>query len=187
MKKVTRYNIKNSAKLGIEIIKVDKVEDVIEFFNILSETTKRHQFSSFTLTYFVKQFELLRESEFNLYLARYGKKYISGALINTYNHIGYYSHGGSLMDRQLQKFGASYLLHWHIIKDLKQRGFKTYNMWGVVPEKASVANGMRGVSDFKKRFGGQQIDYIGGLDIPTNNRYIIQRMVEFFIYRKERY
>lgn len=187
MKKVTRYNIKNSAKSGIEIIKANSEEEVIEFFNILTDTTKRHSFASFSLTYFVKQFQELKDSEFNLYLAKYGNKFISGALINTYNHTGYYSHGGSLADKQLQKYGASYLLHWEIIKDLKQRGFNKYNMWGVVPENINVKNGMKGVSEFKRKFGGYELDYVGGLDVQANPLYLVQRIAEGFIYKNDRY
>lgn len=187
MKKVARYNIRNSAKAGIQVVKAKTVDEVKEFFNILCSTTKRHEFASFNEDYFLKQFEALKNSMFNLYLAKLENQFISAALINTYNQTGYYSHGGSLNSKELQKYGASYLLHWEIIKDLKQRGFKTYNMWGIVPENLSVNNGMQGVSDFKKRFGGKEIDYVGGLDVKVNQMYTLQRLSESYIYKKDRY
>ena len=186
MKKVARYNIRNSAKAGIVVEKANSVEQVKEFYKILSSTTQRHDFASFSEEYFIKQFENIG-SMFNLYLAKFNGQYISGALVNTYGTTGYYSHGGSLNNKELQKYGASYLLHWEVIKDLKKNGFSTYNMWGIVPEGKSVNNGMQGVSEFKKRFGGQEIDYVGGLDIPVNVNYKLQRLMETYIYRKDRY
>jgi len=186
MKKVARYNIRNSAKAGIIVEKASSLEQVEEFYKILTSTTQRHDFASFSKEYFIKQFENIG-SMFNLYLAKLNGQYISGALINTYNNTGYYSHGGSLNNKELQKYGASYLLHWEVIKDLKNNGFSTYNMWGIVPEGKSVNNGMQGVSDFKKRFGGKEIDYVGGLDIPVNSNYKLQRLMETYIYRKDRY
>lgn len=187
MKKVARYNIRNSAKAGIQVVRAKSTHEVKHFFNILSTTTKRHEFTSFNEDYFLKQFELLKDSMFNLYLAKIGNQFISAALINTYDQTGYYSHGGSLNSKELQKYGASYLLHWEIIKDLKQRGFKTYNMWGIVPESMEVNNGMQGVSDFKKRFGGKEVNYVGGLDVKVNKLYTLQRLSEKFIYKKDRY
>jgi len=187
MKKVARYNIRNSAKAGILVVKAQTVEDVKEFFNILNSTTKRHDFASFSESYFLKQFEALNNSIFNLYLAKLDNQFVSAALVNNYNQTGYYSHGGSLNNKELQKYGASYLLHWEVIKDLKQRGFKTYNMWGIVPEEKQVNNGMQGVSDFKKRFGGMEIDYVGGLDVKVNAMYTLQRLSEQYIYRNDRY
>lgn len=187
MKKVARYNIRNSVKVGIKVEKASTLEQVKEFYKILNSTTQRHDFASFSEDYFIKQFEYLKNSMFNLYLAKLNGQYISGALINTYNNIGYYSHGGSVNNKEIQKYGASYLLHWEIIKDLKQKGFVTYNMWGIIPEGKSVNNGMKGVSEFKKRFGGSEFDYVGGLDIPTSANYKLQRLMEAYIYRKDRY
>lgn len=187
MKKVARYNIRSSEKVGIEIIKATKEEHVIEFVKILNQTTQRHNFKSFSQNYFINQFNSLNNNLFNLYLAKYKDRFISAALINTYNSTGYYSHGGSLNDKETQKYGASYLLHWFIIKDLKQNGFDKYNMWGVIPDGMKVDNGMQGVSEFKKRFGGIEKDYVGGLDLPSNPMYFIQRLAEKYIYRKDRY
>lgn len=187
LKKVARYNIRSSYKAGIEIEKVESIDKVKEFYSILEGTTQRHKFASFNEDYFFKQFELLNNNLLSLYLAKKDGKYISGALINTYNNIGYYSHGGSVQDKELQKYGASYLLHWEIIKDLKSKGFTKYNMWGVLPEGSEINNGMKGVSEFKRRFGGKQIDLVGGLEIPASNKYKIQRLFEYFIYKKDRY
>lgn len=187
LKKVARYNIKSSIKAGITVENVNSIEGIKEFYKIISATTTRQNFSTYQIDYFINQYTQLKNSGLKLYLAKYNNQYISGALINTYNNIGYYSHGGSINNKEIQKFGASYLLHWKIIEDLKNNGYKIYNMWGVVPENVKTNSTMNGVSDFKKRFGGAQINYVGGLDIKSNLKYYLQRAVEYFVYKKDRY
>ena len=186
LKKVTRYNVRSSEKAGIEVEKISDVKQIDDFYEILSTTFKRHGFASFSKEYFVEQFNLLEEKGMcNLYLTKYNDKYISGALINIYGDTAYYSHGGSVNDKELQKFGASYLLHWEIIKDLKKIGIEKYNMWGVVPEDSN--HPMSGVSDFKRKFPGEEIDLVGGLDLPNGWKYKIQRLAEWWSYRNDRY
>lgn len=192
MKKVARYNIKKSSEVGFKVMQTESVEDINNFYAILSETFRRQQFTSFGKEYFIKQFEQLYSKGLCKVFLCYkkgekGKKFVSAALINVFNKKAFYSHGGSLSDPEAQKYGASYLLHWEIIKSLKELGIEKYNMWGVVPEGMNVKSGMKGVSDFKKRFGGYQIDYVGALDLPNRFMYSIQRLAEYFIYRKDRY
>ena len=47
----------------------------------------------------------------------------------------YYLGGSSIEHREKM---APYLLHWNIIKDAKQRGFRYYDFWGTA---APAANG----------------------------------------------
>jgi len=193
MKKVARYNIKKSEEAGIKIVKINDRELLKEFSDILMATTKRHNFSSYDEKYFLNQFDNLNKVGMcDIFLAKYKEKYISGALINSYNKIGYYSHGGSLQDQVLQKYGASYLLHWEIIKYLKTKDFKKYNMWGILPEslnpKIKQRLPLQGVSDFKKRFGGYEKNYIGPLETYTNIlKYSFQSFYDLYTYKNDRY
>jgi lipid II:glycine glycyltransferase (peptidoglycan interpeptide bridge formation enzyme) len=52
---------------------------------------------------------------------------------------------------------ANYLLKWASIAGFKERGFATYDMWG-------LATG--GIAQFKEGFGGRQVDYVGARDLP---------------------
>lgn len=187
MKKVARYNIRSSEKFGIKVSKIQSRSEVEKFYSILSETQSKKNFSTHSIDYFFKQYDqLYAHSMMDIYFAMYQDKIISTALINKYNETGSYTHGGSINSKEFQKYGASYLLHWEIIKDLKKQGFNSYNMWGVLPE--GVNNQMSGVSDFKKRFGGETLNLVGGFELRGNGlRTTIQTIMEYFVYKKERY
>jgi len=190
MKKVARYNIKQSEKAGIEIVQaskqLNKEELVKEFYKILEETTKRQGFASFDWLYFQKQSEIIVLGKgCELFLAKYNGQFVSGAWINYSDDTVSYTHGGSIHNPEIQKFGASYLLHWTIIKHSKALGKKFYNMWGVVPD--GVEAPLKGVSDFKKRFGGRIIENIGGFEVTSNFlNGTINRFYDTWVYRNDR-
>ncbi|MFS8131371.1 MAG: lipid II:glycine glycyltransferase FemX [Candidatus Dojkabacteria bacterium] len=191
MKKVARYNIKQSEKAGITIVQTstqeNKDELVKEFYKILEETTKRQGFASFDWLYFQKQSEILGLGNgCELFLAKYNGQYVSGAWVNYSEDTVSYTHGGSIHNPEIQKFGASYLLHWTIIKHSKNMGKKFYNMWGVVPDEVTDAP-LKGVSDFKKRFGGQMIENIGGFEVTNGGLpNLINRSYDWWVYRNDR-
>lgn len=185
--KVARYNIKKSKEAGFEVIKVKTNKEFENFLEILFDTFVRKNFATYGKEYFEKQFEMLNGDLSHIFLTKYKGRYLSAALINTYNQNASYAHGGSINDAESQKFGATYLLQWEIIKFLKQNNFKTYNLWGILPDYVQ-SHPMKGVSDFKKRFGGDNVSYVGGLDIYANLfRYSMNRLLDFYAYRNDRY
>ncbi|MEO6729052.1 MAG: peptidoglycan bridge formation glycyltransferase FemA/FemB family protein [Candidatus Dojkabacteria bacterium] len=196
MKKVARYNIKQSEKAGITIIKASEQSNtdelVKEFYKILEETTKRQGFASFDWLYFQKQSEILGlGKDCELFLAKYNGQYVSGAWVNYSEDTVSYTHGGSVHNPEIQKFGASYLLHWTVIKHSKNMGKKFYNMWGVVPNDelriTNASHPLRGVSDFKMRFGGQLIENIGGFEVTNGGlSNLINRSYDWWVYRNDR-
>ena len=48
---------------------------------------------------------------------------------------------------------ANYLLKWEAIRSSRERGFTTYDMWGVAHP---------GIEQFKSGFGGRKVVYVGG-------------------------
>jgi len=58
-------------------------------------------------------------------------------------------------------------------------------MWGVVPD--GVEAPLKGVSDFKKRFGGRIIENIGGFEVTSNFlNGTINRFYDTWVYRNDR-
>jgi peptidoglycan pentaglycine glycine transferase (the first glycine) len=196
MSKSTRYNINKTLKSGIEIIQAETLEDVKAFSDLMNETTNRKSFGNFDYEYFKKQFETLNpKGVTRIFLAKYQGKFLAGALINFYKETSYYTHGCSTSDSELQKLRAPYLLQWEIIKFAKAEGYKKYNMWGILPEQNLQLktqnlkhSSMVGVSDFKKSFGGYEVNYVGPLEVYINPiKYNIHRLLDYFIYKKDRY
>jgi lipid II:glycine glycyltransferase (peptidoglycan interpeptide bridge formation enzyme) len=54
---------------------------------------------------------------------------------------------------------ANYLLKWSAIADFATEGCRIYDMWG-------LATG--GIRQFKEGFGGDEIEYVGAVDLPLN-------------------
>jgi peptidoglycan pentaglycine glycine transferase (the first glycine) len=52
---------------------------------------------------------------------------------------------------------ANYLLKWEAIRRAREQGAATYDLWGLVHP---------GIAHFKAGFGGREIRYIGGFELP---------------------
>ncbi len=189
----TRYNINRSSRSELELVKATTIEEVKAFSDLMNETTQRKGFGNYDFEYFKKQFDALNPKGMtDIFLARYRAKYISGALINYYNETAYYTHGASTSDRTMSKLRSPYFLQWEIMKYAKEKGFRKYNMWGILPkslpENKKAKNPMNGVSEFKRSFGGKEINYVGPMEIYNDNlRYLLHRAIDFWSYRKDRY
>jgi lipid II:glycine glycyltransferase (peptidoglycan interpeptide bridge formation enzyme) len=54
---------------------------------------------------------------------------------------------------------ANYLLKWHAMMELREEGYRTYDMWG-------IAN--TGIRQFKEGFGGDEVRYVGARELPVS-------------------
>ena len=170
------------------MVRVESDEQVKEFSKLMKETTNRKNFSNFDYRYFKEELHLLGKDEMcEIYLVKYKDNYLAGCLINYYKDTAYYTHGCSTSDSNLSKLRAPYFLQWEMIKKSKERGYKKYNMWGVYPSSMTKKGPLSGVSEFKRSLGGYEINLIGGLDYGKSIRYKLQRIVDWYIYRNERY
>ena len=115
-----------------------------------------------------------------IYVAYYEDKPIGGALMNWYNGWVNYAHGGSTSDKELAKLGGPYLLHYEIMTEAIEKGFTTYNFWGIVPGQ--------GFSMFKKKFPGELVQYVGPFEVGSGKiGYMINRLYDWWMFRGERY
>lgn len=188
MNKSTRYNINKGTKSGISFKKALSLDEVRRFGKLMSETTARKGFSNFETNYFEKQFESLNsKSLVDLFYAEIDNEMLAGVWINYHNDTAYYTHGASTSKLSYSKLRAPYPLQWFVMTSLKSTGYKKYNMWGVLPERVT-SHSQSGVSSFKKSFGGQEINLIGPFEVGRFSlKYLLQRLLEFFIFRKDRY
>ncbi len=162
MRKTTRYLIRQAIKLGVE---VEISQNIDAFLRLYERTTVRHHFIPH---------KGIRE-EYSIYtknkqgillLGKYRREVLSGALIIFFGNQAIYHHGASLAS----KIPASYLLQWVAIQEARKRKLKFYNFGGIAPPNVP-RHPWRGLSLFKRGFGGEEIHFIHAHDLPTSPLY----------------
>ena len=75
-------------------------------------------------------------------------------------------HGGN--NSKLMSLNANYLLYYEIIKDANNEGFKIVDLFGTCGiSNKDPSNPIYGIHSFKKRLGGEYIEFIGEFDFVT--------------------
>lgn len=172
MRKTTRYEIRRADKEGISIFSTRDPKYLSEFFSLYESTSTRHGFVPHTGIR--EEFELFaKKNQAVLYLGSFEGKTVAAAIILYYGTQAIYHHGASIQS----KIPASYRLQWEAIMDAKKRGMKVYNFWGIAPEN-SPKHPWRGITLFKKGFGGHELEYVHAMDLPLSPLYMIPRFIE---------
>jgi len=196
MKQKGRYNIKKALKNGIKINKTKDPEskEFEEFWKLTRETTKRDNFSSNPKNYYFNLLKFLNSKNIETYLysASFENKIISSAICVFYKNKATYYYGAS--SNKYRNLMAPYLLQWEMIKDAKEKNMKIYDFLGVSPsyyeengnyiindsfnrikfkKKEAVENYLNkhhfsGITEFKTKFGGEIINYMGSCDLIYN-------------------
>lgn len=169
MKPKGRYNIKVAERHGVT---VESSKDVSPFFDLLKKTGNRDGFGIHTESYYQKFLETFGDNA-QLLLAKFEGQVIAGGLFVYLDDWGIYYYGAS--DNQHRNVMAPYLIQWTAIKESKQRGCTNYDFLGIAPDD-SKNHPWTGVTDFKKKFGGQVVSY-------PSAQEIVLRPFWHFLYR----
>jgi len=170
MKQKTRYNLRLAEKKGVKIcISRDHGNDFSKFWNLVEETSKRNGIVSHNREYYLKMLETLNAESGDiknrlfsrLYLAEYGGRIIASNIVLFFSDLCIYLHGASSdADRNVM---APYLLQWKQILDAKELGCGKYDFWGISADGEKES--WRGITRFKKGFGGFEKKYAGSFDL----------------------
>ena len=167
MRKTTRYEIKRAQKLGVRIVKENNLN---EFFELYEKTSDRQGFVRHTgIREEVKTFG----DDAAIFNAIFEKKILASAIILFWGDQAIYHHGASIPS----KVSASYLVQWEAIREAKKRGKKLYNFWGIAPED-NANHPWRGITLFKKGFGGREMEFMHAQDYPVSPLYILPKTIE---------
>jgi lipid II:glycine glycyltransferase (peptidoglycan interpeptide bridge formation enzyme) len=182
MRKTTRYLIRRGLKnKDLKVSQSQNIKDLEIFNQIYQETAKHHKFIPFSFEYLKKEFEaFLPDNQVSLFLARYKKETIAGAVIVFWQGRAFYHHGASL--KKYPKIPASYLIQWEAICQAKKRDCKLYNFWGIADISSKSSRSSRhpwaGLSLFKQGFGGYKKEYLRTQDYILSNKYWLNYLVE---------
>ncbi len=159
--KSTRYNIRYAERAGVVIKKSD---DVDSFFELLRSTKKRKDFRSYPRNYFKK---MMAMPDTELFLAQYKGEIVAGLILFYFGDTAIFMH--SAFDYRHRKIKAPALMRFEAMKRALERGCKRCDFRGIDEKR------MPGVTKFKKGFGGREISYPKGKDIPL-------KRIPYFLY-----
>lgn len=152
MKSKGRYNIRVAEKHGVQVVQEKSVDD---FFTLLQKTTARDGFAGHPKSYYEKMLESLGEN-CTLFVARQDSKPLAAIIVTFGGDTATYYFGAS--DHEFRHLMAPYLLQFEALKIAKERGCRFYDFLGVAPEN-SEKHHLAGVSNFKRKFGGEYTEY----------------------------
>lgn len=172
MRKTIRYEVKHGQKEGVEVFSTTDPKNLSAFFDLYAQTSTRQGFVPHNGIR--EEFELFSKAkQAMLYLGKHEGTTTAAAIILYYGNQAIYHHGASIRS----KTPVSSVVQWEAILDAKKRGMKVYNFWGIAPE-SSLKHPWRGITLFKKGFGGREVRYSHAQDIPISPLYIIPRTIE---------
>lgn len=172
MRKTTRYEIRQAQKLGVVVRQSVDEKDLREFLTLYGTTASRHGFVPHKGI--VEEFrQFTARGEASLFLGYHEHALVSGALVLFCGKQAIYHHGASVPSR----VPVSVLVQWEAICEAKKRGMALYNFWGIAPEGAA-RHPWRGITLFKKGFGGSELTVIHAHDLPTSPFYWLSWGVE---------
>ncbi len=151
MKQKCRYNIKLSAKNGVQVKEIP-LSEIGTFYKLYQATLKRNEFDGQEIDFFEKVCQHC--SGFSkLFVAYKDKLELASAIVTYYGERATYLYGAS--SDQHKQLMAPYALHWHIIQDAKDKEYKSYDFWGIAPDNKDQSHPWQGLSRFKKNLEGR--------------------------------
>lgn len=169
MKHKTRYNIGLAKRRGVTV-RAGSADDAALFYAMLRATAERDSFAIHPLSYyrdFLTLFARGTDGPARLLIAEYQREPLAALVVAAMGERAIYLYGASA--NHYRELMPTYLLQWEAMLWARQRGCKTYDMWGVPDEDEATleanferrSDGLWGVYRFKRGFGGQVVRYIG--------------------------
>ena len=155
-KEGTRYSVRYSKRKGVEIKCGKDEDDLHAFFELLNKTEDRQDFDSFSREYFSN---LLSTINSDLFLAVSEEgEVVASTVFGYFGNVATSLH--SAFDYEKRKLRATSLIRYEAILKAKEEGCDKFDAWGIDEEE------MPGVTKFKKGFGGEEVVYPEGVDLP---------------------
>ena len=180
MKSKTRYNIRLSAKKGIQVEEAGE-EKLAEWYSLYQETGARDRIAMHSLAYCRGLFQVARQyrgkaPQFRLVLARSEGQLLAGVIVGFLGRRAWYPFGAS--SNRKRNLMPTYAVQWRAIQMAKERGCEIYDFCGI-PPSSSPTHPMHGLFQFKIGFGGTIRNRCGCWDVAIKKaRYTFYRSAE---------
>ena len=149
--KSRRKGINRSTNKGVVIEELCDKELIPIFYDIVDETYKNVKVPVADISLMESAFGLLSSKMATFYLARCDGKYVGARAVLKYKELIYDWYAGASSDHL--SLYVNEALVWHILKE-GANGFVTFDFGG-----AGKPNEEYGVREFKRRFGGETVNF----------------------------
>ncbi len=184
MRRQTRYEVRRSAKLGLQVSWQSDQAIFEEFQQVQAATALRQGFIPPSLATLLAERAAFGEA-IRIYVAQTsaGEPVAYGLILWSGEEAEYFEAASTDLNRKLP---GAYALQWQVIQDMKQLGLKRYNLWGIAPPGAKNHR-YSGVTTFKTGFGGEIIEFVPAQDIIiSKSKYLKDWAIET-VRRKSRH
>jgi len=177
MRKTTRQSLRKAEEAGMTVEFATDTKGLDAFWQVYQTTVARQQFTPFSRQYLETEGKAFAaEGHLLIAIGRVQGIVVSAAIVVFAHGSAFYHHGASDQSH-FPKVPAAHLLQWRIMQEVKRRGCRFYNFWGVVPESATD-HPWHGLSSFKRGFGGVGEAYVHAHDLPLSSRYWLTWLIE---------
>ena len=188
MRRQTRYEVKRSQKIDLEVEKLNDEKIFQEFYKVQQKTAERQNFFPPNLKTLLAEREAFG-ADIAIYRSKTGEntvlkeqKYTKnlplayGLVLKNGVEAEYYEAASTDPNYTLP---GAYALQRAIIHDLKDdKNITRYNLWGIAPPD-SPHHRYAGVTTFKKGFGGEVVEFVPAHDLVINKvKYLPNLIIE---------
>lgn len=179
MHKHARYNVRlaERANATLEFFAPDNAP-LNTFFTLMQTTAGRDSFSIQSQKYYEAVLQSVPNDRGFVALCTIDKKPAAVALFAEYDAMMHYVFAGSSND--FRKIAPPYYVMWNAILEAKKRGWHTLNFGGISDDVKGTH--LTGVTGFKKRFGGYEVDHPNPVDLIYNR----PKYTAFSLYKRLR-
>jgi len=98
--------------------------------------------------------------------ARMGSELLAAGLLAVEGAQSFYLFAGSRREPAgAPKHYAPAVLQWEMMREARERGSRTHDLWGVAPAGAGPEHPWAGVGEFKREFGGREVAWAGSWEV----------------------
>lgn len=169
--KTNKYAYNKATKNGLEFRISYSPDEVEPFAEMMRETASRTKSIFHAEKYYCKLLKTLGPEKFiGIAYAVYDNNPVVGILFvdDLESGVRYYMHAGSFDKARELRINANASLVMFLLENAHKNNIKIFDFFGVAPKDAPSTHRWAGFSRFKRSFGGQDFQYSGTWEKPTN-------------------
>ena len=168
MKQRTRYKVRLAEKKGVSVRRgtPDDFEPIADLYAV---TSARDGFLIRDRGYYLDVWQRFYAADMlTPLIAEVEGRMIAAVMIFVTGDTARYVYGMSGPDHREKM--PNYLLQWEAVKLAKEKGCRTYDLWGA-PDEFTEEDRMWGVYQFKRGLGGEVVITPGAWDLPLKRTW----------------